>query len=78
MKSSWIKGLEADQAKQVGDAYDASALLRKRLSELLLEKYEACEKASISKDGYDSPNWVYLRADEIGYKRALSEILKII
>jgi hypothetical protein len=78
VKSSWVKGLEPDQAKQVGDAYDASALLRERLAVLLNEKYDVCEKSSVSKDGYDSPNWAFKKADEVGYKRAILEILKII
>jgi len=78
VKINWTKGLDKDQAKQMEDAYDASALLRQRLGELLNDKYNTCEKVSISKELYDSPNWAYLKADEAGYKRAISEILKII
>ena len=78
MKESWLKGLEKDDQKYMKDAFDAGSLLRKRLGELIEDKYDLIEKNSLSKNNYDSPNWAYTKADEVGYKRALTEILNLL
>lgn len=78
MKLTWVKGLEKDSAKQIENAFGASSLLRQRMEVVLKEKYESADTLGISKDSYGSPNWGLLKADEVGYKRALKEIIKLI
>jgi len=74
MKTAWLKGLSADSKKEMTASFKGSLVLRKRLQVLLDAKEKEFERSSISKDGYDSPNWAYKQADLVGYKRALSEI----
>lgn len=78
MKTVWTKGLTQDQATELRKDFVASAILRRRLSELLLDKEKLSRDASISKDAYTNPNWAYLQADARGYERALNEILSLI
>lgn len=78
MKTAWKKGLTKERAEEVGKDFEASAILRNRLKELLEEKAKLSREGSISKDAYTNPNWAYLQADARGYERALSEILSLI
>lgn len=78
MKESWVKGLEPDQARQVKDAFSASSLFRQRLGQMIGVKADASRTSGLAKSEYDSPNWAYKRADEVGYERAIREIIKLI
>lgn len=78
MKTVWKKGLLEDAQKEIELQFKASVVLRRRLVELLKEKYETEDKKRILKDAYDSPNWAYKQADTAGYHRALKEILSIL
>jgi hypothetical protein len=78
MKTAWKKGLSKERADEVAKDFDASAIMRARLKELLEERSRSSHAGSISKDAYSSPNWAYLQADARGYERAISEILSLI
>lgn len=78
MKTLWKKGLEPDAAKEIELQYKASTTLRKRLLELLDEKYETEDKKRLLKDSYETPNWAFKQADSAGYHRALREIKSLI
>lgn len=78
MKTSWTKGLTPEKQEEIKRDFNASALLRERLAELIQDKIDTSIKASRSKDEYTNPNWAYLQADARGYERALSEIISLI
>lgn len=78
MKVTWTKGLEPEHIKELKADFLSSHLVRKRLIEMLEEKAKSAERGSRSKDSYDSPNWAYLQADNVGYKRALYEIIALL
>lgn len=78
MKLNWTKGLSGDAKRDIQIEYASSSNLRKRLEVLLREKQSSSQKAIISKDGYDSPNWAYKQADHTGYLRALEEVISIL
>lgn len=78
MKTVWTKGVEPDASKEIEQQFKASAVIRRRLAEILSEKYATADKARLIKDAYDSPNWAYKQADVVGYHRALSEILSLL
>lgn len=78
MKLSWTKGKDEAVSKEISDNFKASALTRERLKELLEEVVASAENSSLTKDGYGVPNWAYLQADIIGYKRAIKEVLSLI
>ena len=78
MKTSWTKGLDVDEKKEVSLSYNASGTLRLRLEGLLEEKLVANEKESYAKEGYECPNWAYKQADLSGYKRAMKEIISLL
>lgn len=78
MKTAWKKGLEADAAKEIELQYKASLVVRRRLIEILEEKYKTEDKKRLLSDAYDSPNWAFKQADIAGYHRALSEIKSLL
>ena len=78
MKISWTKGLSGDVKKDVVQEYAASGNLRRRLEVLIQEKQSTAQKTIIAKDGYETPNWAYKQADNIGYMRAMEEIINLI
>lgn len=79
MKTVWLKGITATQAKsEIKQEYLKSAPLRGRLKEILEEKIEA-KRGDVRKNNtYDSPSWALVQADAIGYERALSEVISLI
>ena len=78
MKTILIKGLTAEQADEMRQAFSHAVYLRKQISKVLQEKIDSARKASISKDAYQSANWAYLQADAVGYERAMQEVLSIL
>lgn len=78
MKLNWTKGLSGEAKQDVLSEYASSSHLRARLEVLLREKQIASQKAIISKDAYDSPNWAYKQADNVGYLRAMEEIVSLL
>lgn len=78
MKTVWKKGLEDDASKEVELSFNGSGLMRQHMERILKDKINASEKESITKEGYDCPNWSYKQADSAGYKRALYEIINLI
>lgn len=78
MKKSWIEGLEKDISDEIRMAFTSSSILRKRLEVILRKKEEENYKLNISKNDYESPNWSFIKADSIGYARALNDIIKLI
>lgn len=78
MKKNWTAGLDNGYAEDVINAYKSSTILRRRLSELLQDKISESTKTAISKVTYNNPNWSYLQADNVGYIRAITEILGLI
>lgn len=78
MKTSWSKGLETDAKKELELQFKASMLIRKRLIQLLEEKWKVEDNKRLLSDTYDSPNWAFKQADIAGYHRALKEILSLL
>lgn len=78
MKQSWIKGLNDERQIQVRSDFVGAASIRKRLEELLNDKIKVSQSTSRSKENYNISNWAYLQADNIGYERALIEVISLI
>ena len=78
MKTSLTKGLQPLQAKEIEMEYLGSSALRKRLTELLMDKQSLLIKKRTSEEAYASPSWAYLQADQVGYLRALNEVISLI
>lgn len=78
MKTVWTKGVEPESSKEIETQFKASAVIRRRLAELLKDKYATADKSRLVKDSYDSPNWAFKQADVVGYHRAISEILSLL
>ena len=76
MKTSWTKGLDAQGEADIKASFKASARLRERMVELVSEKSGA--SLSTAKAQYDNPNWCYQQADNVGYRRALTEIISLL
>lgn len=78
MKHSLTAGLEAQRATEIETEFQSSAMLRRRLVELLEGKQTVMLHKRRKEDAYDSSNWAYLQADGVGYERAISEIIALI
>jgi len=78
MKTSWTQGLSPEQAIEIKKDFKGCFPTRKRLVKLLEDKIVISQKASLSKDAYSYPNWSFLQADNIGYQRALNDVISLI
>lgn len=78
MKVSWTNGLSAEQANDIKSSFIGGALLRRRLKDLIDNKVESSRGSARSKYTYETPNWAYIQADQVGYERALYEIIDLI
>lgn len=78
MKTSWTRGLDAQNAKDVTQFYKESVMLRKRLSVMLQHTIEDKRAGQVLESLYESPNWPYLQADRVGYERAIRDIIDLI
>lgn len=78
MKTVITSGLKGQEAAIVREEYLSSPSLRKRLVELLIKKQEHSYNERISKSAYDNPNWSLLQADQVGYERAMKEVISLL
>lgn len=78
MKTVWNKGLTDQEIKIVNGEFKGSSTMRAKLNEILLDKIKESEGIAIKRSSYELPNWAYLQADTVGYKRALSEVISLI
>lgn len=78
MKTSLLKGLNADDKSEIKGLFIQSLRLRKQLIKTLEEKYSTAETESLSKGSYEDASWAYKQADLIGYKRAITEFISLI
>lgn len=76
MKTSWTKGLDEQGVADIQSSFKAATRLRARLVELCEGKSDS--SLTTNKDQYESPNWCYQQADNIGYRRALNEIISLL
>lgn len=76
MKTVWTKGLDEQGEADIRASFKASVRLRERLTELAADK--AGSSLSTAKAQYDNPNWCYQQADNVGYRRALTEIMSLL
>jgi hypothetical protein len=78
-KTSWYAGeKDKERIKEIDAIILAAAPFIDLLLKQLHNKAEAADSTAQSKSLYDNPNWAHRQADLIGYKRALSEIEKLI
>lgn len=78
MKTSITSGLNELEASEIKAEYLGSPMLRKRIIELLIQRQEKSLKERRKKDCYDSPNFALIQADQIGYERAIDEVIQLI
>lgn len=80
MNTAWTKGLrkESQEYQDIKAAFVESYLLRKRLKEILSDKFDSKVKTSMSNDNFDSPAWAYIQAEAIGYSKAMKEIINLL
>jgi len=76
MKRSLTDGLDGDQEKDIQSSFKSATVVRNRLTEICESKIKT--SLSPNKAQYDSPNWAYQKADDIGYRRALEEIIGLL
>lgn len=65
-----------EEETELRQSYVAANAFRRLMKEVLEDKMEGAQKSSLTKDGYNCPNWAFKQADNVGYQRAMEEILK--
>lgn len=78
MKTVWTSGLDAGKKVEVKQEFTSAHHLRMRLKELLNKKIDNSRKQVTLKELYDSPNWALLQADNVGFIRALEEVISLL
>lgn len=78
MKLCWYKGLDEQEKGDITSSYLSSGLVRKRLKEILADKINTASNSSLNPDWYDKPNWSEKHADNVGYRRALRDIISLL
>lgn len=78
MKTTWTKGMDAQNKDEMKSSFKSSAIVRARLAEMLEAKITEKERSDMKADGYECANWAYKMADSQGYKRAMAEIISLI
>ncbi len=76
MKTTWWNGLDQQGEKDIKSSFKAATRVRERLSEICNNKIDT--SLSTTKKQYDNPNWAYMQADNLGYRRALEEIISLL
>lgn len=74
MKASITKGLSTAEKQKVLLSFKSNRLFLTQLQSLLEAKLEPSTK----EDQYDKASWPYYAADQIGYRRAIKEVLNLI
>jgi len=78
MKSVLTAGLTPQSKEEVVASFNASSLLRERLTTILDKKLQASKTTKVSVETYASPSWAYLQADANGYERAIKEVISLL
>lgn len=74
MQAIWFKGLNT---KTLREDRKKELLSYRNAFQALEEHLHQMEKMTTGAD-YNSPSWAYKQADQIGYNRAIQDVLKLI
>lgn len=79
MITAWTKHLKDPEEKvKLEKSLKHSRWVLDNLSEILNELERDLNSSELNSKSYDSPNWDYRQADNIGYRRCLNTVRKII
>lgn len=78
MKTSLIKGLNADDAQEIKGLFIQALRLRRQLTKVIEEKITDNATGRLSRTRFEEPSWAYYQADANGYERALKEVISIL
>lgn len=77
-KSILFAGLEPEHEKELRGDFKSSLLIRRRLQEVLRMKLDAAHKELRSKTNYEDASWAFKMADNVGYERAVHELISLL
>lgn len=78
MRTTWFSGLSKDEKAEIKKDFLSSLQLRKRLVYIAKSRIESAREKTVSADMYNSPSWAYVQADNVGYERAMREIINLL
>lgn len=78
MKTTLTKGMTPDESKEMEADFVAAYRLRKHITQILLEKIETSRKTLRSNDAFENTNWALMAASEVGYEKAIYEIIALL
>lgn len=71
-------GLEEKDKVLFVQKYQSSKDIRDRIAEIIQYRLDAAIKSVEKEKLYEVPNWEYVQADNVGYRRALRECLTLL
>lgn len=78
LSQSWRDGLSDAEVSELKREIKGSPLLMRQLASVLKTMEDKSLKEMITKEGLLEPNWAIRQAELCGYRRALSEMEKIL
>ena len=74
----WTKGCRNEKEKQVREELvQNSVRVLEVIRGILGQKLLEVRKNNLKASNYNNPSWAYKQADNIGYSRALTEVLQL-
>lgn len=79
LPSGILKVIPKEEQEQQTQLYVNSTAFAELLSTVIKDMIASTDAKSIANERYfDTPNWAEFQADSIGYKRALTEVLRLL
>lgn len=72
----WTKGLNAKARGEMEQQWDEALYVRQRLVTMIGKSMDVSSRYAENKERYKDPSWAPLQADEIGYHRAMREVVR--
>lgn len=77
MKESLFQGMEPDEKDSLKEEFIKAHLFRKGLKKVLERKLENAYNV-LSNPKYENPNWINEQTDQIGYIKALKQMISLL
>ena len=79
MNKTLIKHLEPDDVKKFTGDFKSSQFMRKQIVRVLGDKADTRLNSMSSRDNmFETNNWAYLNAYDLGYIKAINEVINLL
>ena len=78
MNVKWFASLSEKEKEELKADLQAAKPALRRLERLIQDKIDENDRRQLDRSSYDNASWPYFQSDCLGYRRACSEIDKLI